>query len=188
MQYYYTKNFIGLGTVLALVFFIFTTACAKKRMLNTIKSLKSMMVTLLPSLQVVFFRIFFVKTERVRLIGIDAPELAQEPWGRRAKNHLRKLIKESDWQVKIELDVQHRDRYGRILAYLWDKQGRMLNYMMVRDGYAVIYTVPPNVKYAEWLLQAQRLAREEKKKEYGAKMDSQRLLQSGGRSIQETKL
>ncbi len=43
----------------------------------------------------------------------------------------------------------------------------MLNYMMVRDGYAVIYTVPPNVKYAEWLLQAQRLAREEKKRNMG---------------------
>lgn len=43
----------------------------------------------------------------------------------------------------------------------------MLNYMMVRDGYAVVYTVPPNVKYAEWLLQAQRLAREEKKGIWG---------------------
>ncbi len=103
-----------------------------------------------------------IKTERVRLIGIDAPELGQQPWGRRAKNYLRNIIKESDWQVRIELDVQHRDKYGRILAYLWDKKGNMINYLMVRNGYALVYTIPPNVKYSHLLLEAQRLARQEK--------------------------
>lgn len=102
-----------------------------------------------------------IKTEKVRLIGIDAPELAQEPFGRKAKNHLKKILRESDWLVKVELDVQKRDRYGRVLAYLWTKQGEMVNYRMVRDGYAMVYTVAPNVKYAEKLLEAQRLAREE---------------------------
>lgn len=105
----------------------------------------------------------FAKTERIRLIGIDAPELGQKPWGRKAKDHLKKLIEESDWQVKVELDIQHRDKYGRTLAYLWDKQGRMINYMMVRDGFALIYTIPPNVKYVEWFIEAQKLARQEKK-------------------------
>lgn len=108
-----------------------------------------------------------IKTERVRLIGIDAPELAQDAWGIRSKNHLRKIIRESDWQVKIEFDVQQRDRYGRLLAYLWTKQGEMVNYKMVRNGYAMVYTVPPNVKYAEKLLEAQRLAREEKRGIWG---------------------
>ncbi|MGB9823283.1 MULTISPECIES: thermonuclease family protein [Thermodesulfovibrio] len=165
MQYYYTKNFIGFGILLFLVFFIFTSACAKKEA----DYYKVTEINDGDTVSIVtgsFFGII-VKTERVRLIGIDAPELAQEPWGRRAKNHLRKLIKESDWLVKIELDVQHRDRYGRILAYLWDKNGRMLNYMMVRDGYAMVYTVPPNVKYTEWFLQAQRLARQEKRGIWG---------------------
>ncbi|MCS7164108.1 MAG: thermonuclease family protein [Thermodesulfovibrio sp.] len=109
----------------------------------------------------------FVKTERVRLIGIDAPELEQEPWGRRAKNYLRKLIKESDWQIKIELDVQHRDKYGRILAYVWDKNGNMINYMMIRNGYAMLYTIPPNVKYVDLFVEAQRLARQEQKGIWG---------------------
>lgn len=107
------------------------------------------------------------KKEKIRLIGIDAPEIAQEPWGRRAKNHLRKLIRESDWQVKIELDVQQRDKYGRVLAYLWDKNGNMINYLMIRNGYAMVYTIPPNVKYAELFLQAQSLARDEKKGIWG---------------------
>lgn len=101
------------------------------------------------------------EVERVRLTGIDAPELTQEPWGGKAKEHLRKIIKESHWYVKIELDIQQRDRYGRLLAYLWDKEGKMINYLMVRDGYAMVYTVPPNVKYAELFLQAQKLARQE---------------------------
>ncbi len=103
----------------------------------------------------------FLKTERIRLIGIDAPELAQEPWGRKAKNHLKKLIKESDGMVRLELDVQHRDKYGRVLAYLWRKDGKMINYLMIRDGYAMLYTVPPNVKYVELFTEAQKLARNE---------------------------
>lgn len=65
--------------------------------------------------------------------------------------------------MKIELDVQHRDKYGRILAYLWDKNGNMINYMMIRNGYAMVYTIPPNVKYVELFVEAQRLARQEKK-------------------------
>lgn len=108
-----------------------------------------------------------VKTEKVRLIGIDAPELAQEPWGRRAKNYLKKLVRESDWQVRVELDVQQRDRYGRILAYLWDNKGNMINYLLIRNGYAMVYTIPPNVKYADLFVEAQRLAREEKKGIWG---------------------
>lgn len=165
MQYYYTKNSISFGVLLFLVFFILTTACAKKEAdyYRVTEVNDGDTVTVVTS----SFLGFLVKTERIRLIGIDAPELAQEPWGRRAKNHLRKLIKESDWQVKIELDVQHRDRYGRILAYLWDRNGRMLNYMMIRDGYAMVYTVPPNVKYADWFLEAQRLARQERKGIWG---------------------
>lgn len=106
---------------------------------------------------------FILKTEKIRLVGIDAPELAQEPWGRRSKNYLRKIIRESDGKVRIEFDVQHRDKYGRILAYLWDKNGNMINYLMIRNGYAMVYTIPPNVKYADLFVEAQRLSREEKK-------------------------
>lgn len=109
----------------------------------------------------------FSKTEKVRLVGIDAPEIEQKPWGTRAKNHLKNLIKESDWLVRLEFDIQHTDKYGRVLAYLWDKNGRMINYMMIRDGYAVVYTVPPNVKYVDLFLNAQRLARQEGKGIWG---------------------
>jgi micrococcal nuclease len=50
------------------------------------------------------------------------------------------------------------DRYGRMLAYVWTG-ATLVNEVMVRDGWAVLYTVPPNVKYAERLAQAQKEAR-----------------------------
>lgn len=54
--------------------------------------------------------------------------------------------------------MSRRDRFGRELAYVWN--GTILvNEAMVRDGWAVIHTVPPNVKYAERLAQAQKEAR-----------------------------
>lgn len=103
------------------------------------------------------------KTERVRLIGIDAPELKQEPWGRKAKKHLKDIVSKSDWIVSVELDLEQRDKHGRLLGYLWDKKGRCINMQMVETGYAMAYTLPPNVKYANQLADAQSRARQDKK-------------------------
>ena len=54
------------------------------------------------------------------LIGIDAPETGQEPWGKRSREHLRKILKDLHWNVLIETDVQPYDKYNRLLVYLWD--------------------------------------------------------------------
>ena len=70
------------------------------------------------SIKVKSFAGFPLKIERVRLIGIDAPELGQDPWGRKAKKQLKKLVSESDWVVNVEFDVDQRDKYGRLLGYL----------------------------------------------------------------------
>jgi micrococcal nuclease len=103
-----------------------------------------------------------LKIERVRLIGIDAPELKQEPWGRLSKRYLKKLISESDWVVSIEFDVEQRDKYGRLLSYLWDKKGQLINEKMIENGYAMLYTIPPNVKYTERFIAAQKKAQARK--------------------------
>lgn len=103
-----------------------------------------------------------LSVEKVRMIGIDAPEIKQEPWGRRAKKNLKKLINESGSIVYLEYDIDRRDKYGRILAYLWDKKGRMLNQKMLEDGYAVLYTIPPNVRYVNLFTEAQQKARQKK--------------------------
>jgi micrococcal nuclease len=103
-----------------------------------------------------------LKTERVRLIGIDAPELRQEPWGRRSKCHLKKLLSKSNWVVEVEYDIDRRDKYGRLLGYLWGRDGRMLNERQVEAGMAVPYTFAPNVKYVERFADAQKRAKARK--------------------------
>jgi len=104
---------------------------------------------------------------RVRLIGMDAPEMGQEPWGKRARERLRKLLKEARWRVSVETDAEKYDKYDRLLVYLWTPDGEMLNERMVRDGYAVLFTIQPNSKYGDRFRQAQHIARQEKRGIWG---------------------
>ena len=101
--------------------------------------------------------------ERVRLIGIDTPESVHpekpvEPFGREASAYLKKLVEGKG--VRLEFDVQDRDRYGRLLAYVYLGDGTFVNAEIVRNGYAAVLTVPPNVTHAEEFLALQREARE----------------------------
>ncbi len=106
-------------------------------------------------------------TYRVRLIGIDAPELDQQPWGRKAKKRLIELMDHAEWTVSVETDVEKRDKYNRLLAYLWTKQNELINERMVLDGYAILFTFPPNVKYKSRFVLAEKRARAEKKDIWG---------------------
>lgn len=99
--------------------------------------------------------------QKIRLIGIDAPELGQQPWGERAKRHLQDILSSSR-SVSLEHDVERRDKYGRLLAYIRTADGRMVNAEMLRDGYAVLFTFPPNVKHVNEFTSSQRQAREKK--------------------------
>lgn len=100
-------------------------------------------------------------THRTRLIGIDCPEFGQKRWGRCAMKHMETLLSEGDGTLWMETDVQIRDKYHRLLVYLWDGRGVFINRRMVRDGYAVLLTIPPNVAYTEELKAAEREARRE---------------------------
>jgi len=60
--------------------------------------------------------------------------------------------------VRLERDVAPRDRYGRELAHVWGG-ARRVNEALALEGWAVLCTVPPNVKYAERLERAQKQAR-----------------------------
>lgn len=100
------------------------------------------------------------KTVKIRLIGIDAPEMKQRPWGRRSKKYLEEMVSASGWQLGIEFDVEKLDKYDRTLAYLWTRDGRLVNEEMLKGGHAVLYTFPPNVKHVDRLKAAQVIARE----------------------------
>ena len=118
--------------------------------------------------------------EKVRLIGIDAPESKPNPraekqvamegkdlkniilMGEEATKFVRSLIKPGD-EVRIEFDVEKRDRYGRLLGYIYLPDGRMINEEIVKAGYASLLTHPPNVKYQNRFLRAYKEARENKR-------------------------
>lgn len=101
------------------------------------------------------------RVEKVRYIGVNTPEVhhprkGEEPGGREAAAVNRALVEGR--RVRLELDVQPRDRYGRLLAYVWIGD-LMVNAELVRRGYAQVMTVPPNVRHQQLFIALQRDAR-----------------------------
>lgn len=88
--------------------------------------------------------------ERVRLIGIDTPESVAEDrpvecFGPEAKDRLAELLPVGT-QVRLERDVEARDRYGRLLAYVFRAGDDLhVNLALVADGYAEARRYEPNV-------------------------------------------
>ena len=117
------------------------------------------------------FRLEGGAEERVRFIGIDTPEVGEhaEPLGEDASTYTAAQIPVGA-AVWLETDVELRDQYGRLLAYVWleepetgdasEVRERMLNARLVLDGYANAYTYPPNVKYTGVLKDLQAEARD----------------------------
>ena len=90
---------------------------------------------------------------KIRLIGINAPEprnTGTRPkgfFGTESTIYLQELLKGK--KIRLEYDVSRYDRYGRTLAYAWLGDGTFINAELVKNGYATVMTIPPNVKYAE---------------------------------------
>lgn len=96
----------------------------------------------------------------VRLIGIDTPEVygGVECFGREASEFAKRLLPLGT-RVRYRVGVDARDPYGRLLAYVWLPDGRMLNRVMVAQGYAQPLAIPPNVEFADAFRKAARAAR-----------------------------
>lgn len=107
------------------------------------------------------------RPQTVRLIGVDAPERGR-PFAAEAAQFVRALV--AGRAVWLEGDVQSHDRYARRLAYVWTAPPRhrdapevrrtMLNARLLLAGYAVLLTVPPNVRYVDLFRAFQQEARE----------------------------
>lgn len=95
---------------------------------------------------------------RVRLLGIDAPEARQKPYGTKATAYLTRLLKVRD-TVILEYDVRRIDRYNRELAYVWTDSAVLVNEQLLRAGHAWVDIEPPNVMYDETFRQAYAEAR-----------------------------
>ncbi len=112
--------------------------------------------------------IVLVGGERVRYIGIDTPETVHpskpvEAYGKEASELNRELVEGKS--VRIEFDVRERDRYGRLLGYVYVSdeglgEETFVNAELVRRGLAHASTFPPDVKHAELFVRLEREARD----------------------------
>jgi micrococcal nuclease len=102
--------------------------------------------------------------EHMRLIGIDTPETVDprrpvECFGKEASDHTKELLPK-DTRVRVERDAEARDRYDRLLGYVYRaSDGLFVNLAMVADGYAKVLTYPPNVAHTGDFTAAQADAR-----------------------------
>lgn len=99
--------------------------------------------------------------ERVRLLNINAPEISSrhregEQGGEAAKQWLKQQIGKAP--VYLRFDKEKRDKYDRLLAYIFLKDGRHLNAEMLKQGLAALTVHPPNLLYADKLQAAQQHA------------------------------
>lgn len=109
--------------------------------------------------------------ETVRLIGIDTPEtvhprIGVQPWGAEASAYTRALLPPGE-PVALELDVEERDRYGRLLAYVYLRDGREVNALLLNEGLAQLLTIPPNVKHVDRYVRLQEEARHARRGMWG---------------------
>jgi len=116
----------------------------------------------------------------IKLIGIDAPEskfsrkaeqdakrnseslITITSMGIDATNYTKSLIKKGD-TVTIEFDIQIKDKYNKLLGYIYLSDGRMLNEEILMAGYAYLTTDSVNVKYQDRFLKAYNEARENRR-------------------------
>lgn len=102
--------------------------------------------------------------ENVRLIGVDTPEINHEEgtaeyYGREALAYARKHLEGK--YVYLEYDQDRRDKYGRLLAYVFLTDGIFFNASLLEEGYAHLITVPPNIKYLSLFKKTVKKARGE---------------------------
>jgi len=159
--------------LLAIPLFLFSSYCHSEQT-NTCT------VTKLVDADTLYCSKGYGKEQKVRLIGIDAPESNKNSktyrdaertgdsvesiieLGKKSTTFVKSRLSVGT-EVRLELDVQLKDKYGRTLAYVYLPDGSMLNELIVREGYAQVMTIPPNIKYQELFLEAERDARENKR-------------------------
>jgi len=110
----------------------------------------------------------------IRYIGINTPETVKpnspiECFGKQASAYNKEILQGQE--VTLESDIQDKDRYGRLLRYIYFKDkgngSVMVNKKLVEEGYAYASSYPPNVKYQDEFKEAERKARGNKKGLWG---------------------
>ncbi|WP_405054376.1 thermonuclease family protein [Tepidibacillus marianensis] len=105
------------------------------------------------------------KEEKIRLLLVDTPETVHptkpvQPFGPEASKFTKEML--ASQTVGLEFDVQERDKYGRLLAYVYLSDGTMLNELLLEKGLAQVVVFQPNVKYVDRFREIQKQAKEKK--------------------------
>ena len=124
---------------------------------------------------------------KVRLIGINTPELAHYPkkaeaFSLQAKRYLQNLLRPTN-KLYLKYGAQQKDRYGRVLAHLFLRDGRNVNALLVESGLASAVAVPPNLTLANCYFRAEKKAQKYKRNiwahPYSQYIDAGRIIKTG---------
>lgn len=105
--------------------------------------------------------------QKVRYIGIDTPETVDprrdlQCFGKEASLYNKTLVEGKE--IYLEKDISQTDRYGRLLRYIYlEENGISINEQLVKEGYAVASSYPPDIKYQEKLRLTEQEARNNQK-------------------------
>lgn len=94
--------------------------------------------------------------QKLRLLGIDAPDIKQQPWGKSAKNYLEQLV--IGQNLLLESEQSEPDQYNRILGYIW-LGNVLINEELIKLGYVLYSPYLLNNKYNQRFANAQDYAR-----------------------------
>lgn len=102
-------------------------------------------------------------SEKVRLLLVDTPEtnhetLGEQPYGPEAKQFVKQLLDDQE-TIFLEFDVSYRDKYKRLLAYVYTEDGISIQEQLLENGLArVAYIYDPNTKHVDWFKSIQKTA------------------------------
>ena len=104
--------------------------------------------------------------EKVRYIGMNTPESVDprrpvQCFGKEASEYNKQLV--TGKKVRLVKDVSETDKYGRLLRYVYLEDGTFVNEKLVRDGYASVMTIPPDVQLSNIINAAEREARADRR-------------------------
>lgn len=100
----------------------------------------------------------------IRILGMNAPEIARgktpaQPLAREARAAAQAFVQRAGGKVRLGFERERKDRYGRLLAHVYDASGRSLAAELLQKGLALQIAVPPNAQQATCLLAFERRAR-----------------------------
>lgn len=99
----------------------------------------------------------------VRVLGINAPEIAHgksaaQPLGRESRAEAQAFVRRAGGRIRLGFEREKSDRYGRLLAHVYDSSGRSMAVELLKQGMALQVSVPPNVAQEACLLDFERRA------------------------------